>query len=405
MKLTMPTVACLLLLMASPLAACLWDFDTIKMETQRFPGTLELITGKFLRHSKPFYEWRIEDRQKRIAEAVQNDESVAALYDDLAVAQEKTGQTEAAIETMLKKEELWPGQYTTQANLGTFYIHSGQLGKGIEHIEKAIEINRDAHFGREVYQKLLVEYVLSKQVNGELVLPLNSESYSDRAEGFVSFLLERQGMRRYDDKAPNEMRQAITGVQGMMHFGNYQSPILLEALADLLIDGERQHNALLLACRAYLAASYAVEDVDASEAYREKATNALSMQLRTDSRYEEVALSSVEAEFRSELSDAERWFDKLCNNEKSWINKGLNPEAEFERTYRKASRPRTPIHQLTRENPPTEPDGTRARIFLVFQVAAVTAIGLVVLGLIRLLRAKGKSLAHTGNSSKDVVGP
>lgn len=404
MKLTMPAVACLLLLMVSPLAACLWDFDTIKMETQRFPGTLELITGKFLRHSKPFYKWRIEDRQKRIAEAAENDESVAALYDDLAVAQEKTGQTEAAIETMLKKEELWPGQYTTQANLGTFYIHSGKLSNGIDHIEKAIEINPDAHFGREVYQKLLVEYVLSKQVNGETVLPLNSEPFSGRVDGFASFLVQSQGLPRYSESRM-EIQRAISGVLGMMHFGNYRSPLLLEVLADLLIDGERQHDALLLACRAYLAASYAVGDGNASEAYREKATNALSMQLRTDSRYDEVALSSVEAEFRSELSDAERWFDTLCKNEKSWINKGLNPEAEFERTYRKASRPRTPIHQLTRENPPAEPDGTLARIFLVFQIAAVTVIGLVVLGLIRLFRAKGKSLAHTGDSPKDVVGP
>src|SRR5687768_12330427 len=47
-------------------AACLWDSDTIKMERSRFPGTLELITGKFLRHSPEFYEWRIRDRLKRL---------------------------------------------------------------------------------------------------------------------------------------------------------------------------------------------------------------------------------------------------------------------------------------------------------------------------------------------------
>ena len=404
MKLTMPAVACLLLLMVSPLVACLWDFDTIKMETQRFPGTLELIAGKFLRHSKPFYAWRIEDRQKRIAEAAENDESVATLYDDLAVAQEKTGQTEAAIETMLKKDELWPGQYTTQANLGTFYIHSGQLEKGIEHIEKAIAINPDAHFGREVYQKLLVKYVLSKRVNGETILPLNAKSYSDRSGGFAGFLLESQGIPRYSE-ARSEIQQAITGIQGMMHFGNYQSPILLEALADLLTDGEREQDALLLACRAYLAASYAVEDSETADAYREKAHDCLSMQLRTDSGSEEITLSSVEADFRSELSDAETWYDTLCQNEKSWIEADLNPEKQFEKSYRDASLPRVSIQQLTRENPATERDRSIARGILVFLIVSITVVGIAVLGLVRLFRAKGKTLGQSEDSSKETVRP
>ena len=44
-------------LVPSAAVACLWDSDTIKMERSRFPTTLELITGKFLRHSPEFYEW------------------------------------------------------------------------------------------------------------------------------------------------------------------------------------------------------------------------------------------------------------------------------------------------------------------------------------------------------------
>ncbi|MCH1440611.1 MAG: hypothetical protein L7W43_13205, partial [Rubripirellula sp.] len=46
--------------------ACLWDRDTLVMERQRFPTALELITGKFLRHSADFYRWRVDDRRKRI---------------------------------------------------------------------------------------------------------------------------------------------------------------------------------------------------------------------------------------------------------------------------------------------------------------------------------------------------
>jgi hypothetical protein len=62
--------------------ACTWDWDTLQMERQRFPNTLELITGRFPRHSRDFYYWRINDRTARLQREPDN----LALYDDLAVA-------------------------------------------------------------------------------------------------------------------------------------------------------------------------------------------------------------------------------------------------------------------------------------------------------------------------------
>src|SRR5436190_10514578 len=102
-------------------SACMWDYDTLKQERARFPDALEIITGKFLRHSKEFYEWRIQDRLKRISDDPKN----PSLYDDLAVAYEKTGQTAKAIETMLKVEDFAPGRYETYSNLATFYFLAG----------------------------------------------------------------------------------------------------------------------------------------------------------------------------------------------------------------------------------------------------------------------------------------
>lgn len=66
--------------------ACLWDYDTIQMERQEFPTALELITGKFLRHSDVYYQWRIEDRTPKLSASPS-----AELFDDLAVAHEKLG--------------------------------------------------------------------------------------------------------------------------------------------------------------------------------------------------------------------------------------------------------------------------------------------------------------------------
>ena len=67
--------------------ACAWDYDTLKMERQRFPSALELITGKFLRHSPEFYEWRIRDSEAKLAADPNN----LAYLDDLAVAYDKVG--------------------------------------------------------------------------------------------------------------------------------------------------------------------------------------------------------------------------------------------------------------------------------------------------------------------------
>lgn len=148
------------LICASVLAlACIWDRDTISMKIQCFPDAIELITGKFLRHSPEFYQWRIKDREAKL----KTNPAQWSYYDDLAVAYAKLHNNTKAIELMLKKEKLHPRQYETYANLGTFYIHDKQYEKGLTYIKKAIAINPNAHFGREVYQQYLVEYILSKR--------------------------------------------------------------------------------------------------------------------------------------------------------------------------------------------------------------------------------------------------
>ncbi len=307
--------------------ACLWDTDTLQMERSRFPEVLELITGKFLRHSPAFYQWRINDRHKRL----QNDESSKAIYNDLAVAFDKTGQHDKAIATIDSKDKLWPGEYETLANKGTFLIHSGKFEEGLTFIRKAIEINPDAHFGREVYQQLLVEYVLARQVDGETKLPLGKSR--DLADGvfrtssnFADFVFKKQ---KVEYAARNHEREkALKGVLGMMRFGNYDSPILLEALGDLLIDQTDPGNdGKWLACRAYLQASYRVQDNnEASETYRKKAKSALKL-------HEGAKLETVERQFRKEIREAKQWWHDVEKNEAAWIKAGVDVDAEFSKKY------------------------------------------------------------------------
>jgi tetratricopeptide (TPR) repeat protein len=156
------------LLFPAPAFACMWDYDTLQMERNRFPSALELITGKFLRHSREFYQWRIADRLEKLKKEPDN----LAYYDDLAVAYSKTGQNDRAIETILIKDKKKPGLYETEANHGTFLMLAGRIEEGLKHVDEALRINPDAHFGREKYQKRLAEYVLSRNKDGKISLPL-----------------------------------------------------------------------------------------------------------------------------------------------------------------------------------------------------------------------------------------
>jgi len=321
--------------------ACLWDYDTIEMERRQFPNTMELIAGKFLKHTPEFYYWRI---QHRIA-MLEKEPDKAALYDDLAVAYSKLGLNQQAIAVMKQKEEVAPHAYESYANLGTFYIHDGQLEKGLRFIEKAIEINPDAHFGREIYQKLLVEYLISKKKDGKTLLPLNnklpSEPYAKMEEGGENFylFLVKKGIiastsRTYNPRAtvPADVQKAIKGVEGMIRFGNHNSPVLLEALGDLLMqDGDYQAGRQL-AARAYLKASYHVKSLEIQEAYRKKAIFALTLQ-HTKKGGEGFALEDMEDLFKEELMEAEAFYQKIRQDEHAWIVKGKNLDQEFSKKY------------------------------------------------------------------------
>ena len=308
----------LLLLTIGDATACLWDSDTILMERQRFPSAHELIAGHFLRHSPAYYEWRIQ----KISGKRFSDRS-ATEFDDLAVAYDKLGRHDEAIETIRQKMERWPDdfQYESEANLGTFLIHDGRFEEGVVHIQNAIQINPDAHFGREVYQKLLVEYVIQQRSSGA-TLPLSASPF-DR--GFSRYLKEHLGTDGQLDL--KERRAAVTGILGMMRFGNHESPILLEALGDLCLSNVAS-DSKMLAARAYLKASYATDDPTAREAYRSKAENAIEMQ-------EDVNLQVIEGELESEIIQAKKFFQQIAKDEAEWIAAGDGVDAEFAIKYYK----------------------------------------------------------------------
>ena len=286
--------------------ACLWDYDTLAMERLAFPGIHELIVGHFVRHSSAYYRWRIDDRSSTPEEA-----RTPADYDDIAVAHDKLGEHEKAIEIIKAKIKRWPNEfrYESEANLGTFLIHSGDLKTGLVHIKKAIEINPDAHFGREIYQQRLVEFILENQSGKDQI-------------SFYRFLsTDENGKWRHLDKA--EVEKAIKGVAGMMRFGNYDSPVLLSALASLL---RRDSDSNMVACRAYLMASYETDDKILAAEFRMLADKSVGMQVSHN-------LERVEKELKEEIAQAEALFAQIESDEIAWAESGLNLDEKFKAKY------------------------------------------------------------------------
>lgn len=317
-----PIITAFFLLVPKLCFVCLWDYDTLAMERQRFPEAHELIVGHFVRHSTAYYEWRISDRSSKPV-----DQRTLTDFDDIAVAYDKLGQHDKAIETIREKIVRWPDErrYESEANLGTFLIHSGRFEEGLKHINSAIEINPDAHFGREVYQKLLVKYVIRSQ-SVDQHLPLNKSDHSENT-GFTDFVLAARNTK--EDQRVDEIRAAAKGIMGMMRFGQHDSPILLEALGDLLLSDGYPDDSKMLAARAYLKASYEVDDSVASAAYREKAEQTLEMQVDRET-------AEVESDLKSEIKQGEAFFRQISDDELAWIASGKDLDFEFAKKYYEA---------------------------------------------------------------------
>jgi hypothetical protein len=303
--------------------ACLWDNDTIEMETKQFPDTLDLMTGNFLRHSKEYYHWRILDRRDKLRQFPDS----LDYYDDLAVSYSKLGQDSMAIQLMLKKDSIAPGEYRTMANLGTFYVHHGDSKTGKKYIETAIKINPDAHFGRERIQLELVKYALNKRDNGVIGLPLCEETPAwiygrhrrNKPFNFYKHLI----------KAKISVEEGVKGVEGMLRFGNFDSPVLLEALGDVLLqdNGGRDMNPPRnLATMAYLKAG--IEAPKYEKIYHEKAKVAFEAVGDSRKKYKEVS-----DRLTNGIKKGKENFARIRANEIFWILNGMDPEAEYKKHY------------------------------------------------------------------------
>jgi tetratricopeptide (TPR) repeat protein len=217
-----------------PAFACLWDYDTIKEESLGDKEVAQVVKGELRKHSTEFYAAKVT-YTRAIVEA---GNAKQERYDDYAVALAKTGKLDEAIAVLADKDKKFPGEYTTEANLGTFLAMKGDTAGALDHLAKAVAINPDAHFGREIVQIQLLEYVQK----------LAADPTLDTKQTFLGspigedVLITRTKRNRKVSKAIDTQ---VKGIVGLIRFGDGdQNPHLWFGLAWALV--ERGDNQLAM---------------------------------------------------------------------------------------------------------------------------------------------------------------
>jgi tetratricopeptide (TPR) repeat protein len=275
------------------------------------------------------------------------------LADDLSVAYSKLGRNAEAITLLEQVLAAHPDRYETLANLGTIHMLAGDLNVGREYIDRTIVVNPDAHFGREKYQSLLAEYFLTKRKSphpaseSTLVIRPKGDFY-----GFANFVLAKKGFPSHvstDDVGNDtegmkaELAAAQKGVLGMMHFANYDSPLLLEALGDLLIAWPTYgDDALQLAARAYYRIAQLSSDAGTKDEFKKAAAHMVAghqdyigyrKQHADKDLWPDTDLEKLSTELDRELAEGEAYFERIAADERRWIAAGVDVDQAFAATY------------------------------------------------------------------------
>ena len=231
-------ILCVFLALGS--SACIWDSDTLAREAKAIPDVVAVITGRFERNPPLYYEVRL----KRAAQQVERNPNDFGLYDDAGAACDRLGRGDEAVRWMERKHRAMEAagepvgsehRYRYLANLGTFIAHRwlkngadrsriGEMKKAAETIRRAIKLNPVAHFGREKYQLMAMEWLIASPSPQE-----NSYTHDD----FLSYYESR----RVNEKSLEELDHgdAARGIAGLVALGNaWESVDVFNALSHAL---------------------------------------------------------------------------------------------------------------------------------------------------------------------------
>lgn len=165
--------------------------------TMRFAMVHDTIHERYPVHGPAYYKKRNEITEEALKKETDLQPAQGPpkkryfdLQDDLAVGLMKLGQFEKATDMVAKKLEVQKklgltgkDLYSSYANLGTFLIlwqlnegfgdlpkAKARLKESIANIHKAIEVYPESHFGREIWQVVLEEFILASLDDPKILL-------------------------------------------------------------------------------------------------------------------------------------------------------------------------------------------------------------------------------------------
>lgn len=407
----------LALLLGLPLSvvACLWDRDTPADEARGMPEVVAVLTGRFERNPPLFYEMRLA----RVAAHLRGHPEDLAAYDDAGVACDRLGRGDEAVAWMEKKRarlealdasrpEVKEQRYRYHANLGTFLVHRwarqgadrtkiDEVKAARDEIAEALEINPDAHFGREKYQLRALEWIADPpKLDGSQELP-NLLGWS-----FDDLYGERTDPKEADD--------AVRGLAGLVVLGNaWESVDVFHALNVALQRDSLGHERGREGGRntlAYFAWLRCRELIDAGKASMlpdaPRGESLKSSLPRPDFQRADVLLDSAFQELRAE---ADAWHEARTAFMTRRLESGRHPDNDptFWDGYRARPAPGLPTRSV--------PDAFHAwqashlRMLLSVAIGVLLLVAGLVAGLIRAARSAEARARGAQSENRPPAGP
>lgn len=176
----------------------------------RFAMVHDVLHERFPSHSKAWYEARNRMVLGKLESLDSTDATRWPLIDDLSVGLDRLGRPEEAVpflrEKLAQQEAAGLGGrdlYTSFANLGTMLIHAHMgrmlrgdaeasqfVDEGLSLINRSIEVNPGAHFGRERWQLSIAEFIKATGVDSSLLTRF--DCIGNRLDGDIELILNRE---------------------------------------------------------------------------------------------------------------------------------------------------------------------------------------------------------------------
>lgn len=250
------TLIGMLLCAVSPVRACIndRDSDALALQAGRLPEAVHVITGRFERNPPRYYEMRLAHAQQQLVKQPRS----WKLYDDIGASLDRLNRDSEALRWMERKRAAMPpynpkspvsrdAWYRYYANAGTFrahrWLHGGarpetrrEMEQAHGFILRALQINPHAHFNRERYQVLVMEWILRIRTPERTERRPLAQFLAEKLQ-WEDITTDLQ-MLRANRQTPRRTA-AADGLAGLIVLGAaWESPDIFDALATALDSSE-----------------------------------------------------------------------------------------------------------------------------------------------------------------------